>query len=400
VILAPGVYYLRTPIDFPSYYTLDAEGDATMYFRTLRGYGAILVRSWDVGSEKFVTPFFRFVQQNPDPNRDHVTFEGLTFMAERRPYGVPGGLPPPPPPTPPADATVALITNNPPDAASTGTLSNFTLRRCVFRNVQLGVWAKPGLWAEDCLWTDGGGCSQMQGPALWLRCTFRGLIDPVYGQAWSGVGGGPAGSGMAVLDCDFIGTDRGPILQATYGDVTDNLFSGVICDQIGLVNNGCEIAVEGRLPNRGDNNLYFHIRYRGEGHGLLLNAVACSGNILRDFVFHGGYGLQFSGVDATHPVSNNTILEGEVRGGRCQFNANATGNIMKNVGFVGPRPTQGSVFAVWGDPNPDFDPPVTGQAVITNLSGNQQIDYDPQTGAGTIKFARLLDGWMPTQPAA
>src|SRR4051794_36319891 len=60
---------------------------------------------------------------------------------------------------------------------------------------------------------EGGGCSGMTGPALWLRCTFRGLIDSAYGQAWSGIGGETVGSGMAVLDCDFIATDRGPILQ-------------------------------------------------------------------------------------------------------------------------------------------------------------------------------------------
>jgi hypothetical protein len=375
VILAPGVYYLRTPIDFPSYYTLDAEGDATMYFRTLRGYGAILVRSWDSAAGQYVTPFFRFVQQNPTSDRDHVTFEGLTFAAERRPSGLP------------ATATIALITNNPP-ADSQGLLSNFTLRRCVFRNVQLGQWSKPGFWAEDCVWEEGGGCTGMSGPALWLRCTFRGLIDPVSGNAWSGT----AGSGMAVLDSDFIATDRGPVLKVTDTDVTENLFSGMVCDRLGEVFDGCEVGAQKNTTHHADYNLFLHLRYRGEGFGFRIFKVNATGNLLRDFVLDGGGGIQIVGDDA-HAVYSNTVEQGEVRGGRCRLE-NATENYMRNVGFIGPRPTQGSEFGAWGNPDPNIGPIVTNQAVITNFAANPGIDYPPHVPApGTIRFARLLDGW-------
>ncbi len=35
--------------------------------------------------------------------------------------------------------------------------------------------------------------------------------------------------------------------------------------------------------------------------------------------------------------------------------------------------------------------------VIRNYAANRSgIDYIPTTGAGTVKFARLLDGWVPT----
>jgi len=50
VVLRPGVYNLRSRIDFPSYYSEGAPGVIdSIHFRTLRGYGAILVRRWEVG---------------------------------------------------------------------------------------------------------------------------------------------------------------------------------------------------------------------------------------------------------------------------------------------------------------------------------------------------------------
>jgi hypothetical protein len=151
------------------------------------------------------------------------------------------------------------------------------------------------------------------------------------------------GSGVAVLDCDFFDTSQGTVFQANRGDIHDNLVSGLVCDRIADAYNGCEgISVEA-IPDftyQFNNNLFLHIRYRGEGHGLTFSEVQCTGNLLLDFVFDGGYGLQFTG-SSSRPVTSNTIQMGEVRGGRCVFSPYANGNVMKNVGFVGPRPTPG-----------------------------------------------------------
>jgi hypothetical protein len=163
-----------------------------------------------------------------------------------------------------------------------------------------------------------------------------------------------------------------------------------VCDRLACAYNSCDgIAVEG-TANHFNFNLFFHVRYRGEGHGFVTDFVAASGNLLQDFVFDGGYGLRLSG-DAQHEVTGNTILMGEVRGGRGLFFGNATGNTMRNVGFIGPRPTQGSRFGIWGD---SVSPPVMNEPVITNFANNI-VDYQPPNG-GTVKFARLLDGWQPT----
>jgi len=107
-------------------------------------------------------------------------------------------------------------------------------------------------------------------------------------------------------------------------------------------------------------------------------------------VFDGGYGLEFTGT-STRPITGNTIQMGEVRGGKCVFSNFATNNVVKNVGFVGPRPTQGSLFGVWGDSK--YGPPVADQPVITNFAGNPGIEYPPNTSGDTVRFARLLDGW-------
>jgi len=280
---------------------------------------------------------------------------------------------------------IALITNNPPQAASNGVLSNFTLRRCVFRNVQLGRWEKPGLWAEHCVWEEGGGCDGMSGPALWLRCTFRGLVDPASSVAWNAIGG----SGMALLDCDFLGTDRGPFFQATDIDATENLVSGVVCDQIAHVENGCEgIGMEG--SHMINNNLIFHFRYRGEGPGIIMWDVAASGNLIRDFLLEGGDGIVLNGlIQPPVPMTGNVFQDGEIRGGRCVFGAGAFGNTVTNVGFIGPRPTRSNQFNVAAG----RDPP---QPVITNFDQNL-VDYQPPN-LGSVRFARLLDGWTETKP--
>jgi hypothetical protein len=67
---------------------------------------------------------------------------------------------------------------------------------------------------------------------------------------------------------------------------------------------------------------------------------------------------------------------------------------MKNVGFIGPRPAQGSLFGSWGSPG---SPAIDNQAVITNFDGNPGIEYPPHASGDTIRFARLLDGWVATK---
>ena len=94
-------------------------------------------------------------------------------------------------------------------------------------------------------------------------------------------------------------------------------------------------------------------------------------------------------------MTGNSFLEGEVRGGRCVLGQFARDNIMKNVGFIGPRPAQGSLFGSWGSPG---SPAIDNQAVITNYDGNLGIDLPPHVPApGTIRFSRLLDGWTQTK---
>lgn len=356
VALKGGTYMIDRAITVPTTY-----GSVPQVGRTLRGYGATLIRSYQPGYS--VNPIFSFSGDG------RFLVDGVTFAAERRPAGTYLDL-----------GTVALADgfNQP--------RTNVTLRRCVSRNVNLGEWNKPGFLAEDCRWEEGGVCHQVTGPALFLRCTYRGLADPSFSQAWSTW----VGTNMAILDCDFIGTDRGPIFNGYRGTIEKNLVSGVDCDHLAYIDNGCEgIGLEGaNYPV--NNNLFLHFRYRGEGPGLVMWGVNATGNRLRDFVMDGGFGIELGGG---LQQTNNTFLEGEVRGGRCILDVSATNNVMQKVAFIGPRPTRGDLFNDVANTAP--------QHVITNFANNPGIDFNPNpppppAPQPTVKFARLLDGWTPT----
>jgi hypothetical protein len=358
VLVKPGHYRITRRIRCPAR-------------RTISGDGAVLVRDWEVGPDAWVSPFFHFTGDG------YILLDGLTFVADRRPAG-----------TPQDEGKVALAnSNNPLEPSITPTQTNVTLRRCVFRNVQLGDWPKPGLLAEDCTWEEGGGCLGVTGPALFLRCTIRGLTDG--GDAWLT----KRGSGMALLDCDFINTLRGPFLQAREGNIENNLLSGVVCENIAHLFNGCEgIGMEPHSSEEPPlyaitDNLFLHFRYQGEGPGFHMFFVPGQGNLLRDFVIDGGTGIRLDADPSTSQQTLNKFIDGEVRGGECVFLAGATGNDMQNVAFVGPRPTRGALFNHVADPAP--------RAVITNFASNS-VDYDPVTHQGTVRFARLLDGWTAT----
>lgn len=265
---------------------------------------------------------------------------------------------------------------------------NVTLRRCVFRNVNLGEWPKPGFLAEDCVWEEGGGCMWVVGPsdlgpALFLRCTFRDIGDGT--PSWIT----KTGSGIALLDCDFIDTDHGPFFQGHDGPCHDNLVSGLVCENIVHTENGCEgIAIEGAIDVESQpihDNLFLHIRYQGDV-GIVLWNVDAFGNLFRDFVLDGGSGIVLGGGQTQ---IDNTFLDGEVRGGRCALDQSATNNVMRRVAFIGPRPSRSNQYNDVADPSPT--------AVITNFSQNPAIDLPPHTGEGTVKISRLLDGWMESQ---
>jgi hypothetical protein len=156
--------------------------------------------------------------------------------------------------------------------------------------------------------------------------------------------------------------------------------------------------VEGFTTYAFRKNLIFHYRYRGEGPAIAFTYNVNS-NFIWDFVFDGGTGIAMYGPEGTEQ-KENTFQQGEIRGGVCSFQAipdTAHDNTMTSVGFIGPRPTRGNqVFAPWDDlTGAGHGPPITGQAVITNFANND-VDYDLVTGEGTVKFARLLDDWTPT----
>lgn len=359
VALAGGTYVLDRTIDVPENVTI-------------RGYGTTLIREWGTGYD---TAFFNFT------GNGRILLDGLTFAAERRPAGTADDI-----------GRVDLASDLGGDPRT-----NVTLRRCVFRNVRLGEWTKPGFLAEDCRWEEGGECGQVTGPALFLRCTYSGLPDPSFGNAWTTW----VGSGMALLDCDFIATDRGPIFQARRGNIENNLISGLVCDRLAQIENGCEGVGAERDPETEyevNDNLILHFRYRGEGPAFVLWNLNASGNYLRDFVFDGGVGIELAAEENSETEqTGNYFYEGEVRGGRCIFGPTATGNTMEHVGFIGPRPTRGALFgATWTTPSPPAvqDPPLTGVAVITNFANNPDVDYDPPNG--TVQVVRLLDDWTAT----
>jgi hypothetical protein len=334
--------------------------------RTVRGDGAFLVQTWDFS--QWVSPFFQFTGDG------RILFEGLTFVADRRPAGTRDDV-----------GVMALADRvNPGPPNETPAQNNVTLRRCVFRNVYLGEWPKPGFLAEDCRWEEGGGCDGVTGAALFLRCTFRGLADPSFAHAWSTT----VGSGMALLDCDFLNTDRCIVLRPDYGPIEGNLFSGLMCDGLAHVFNGCEgIALEGRQDRLYwvRDNLFFHYRYRGEGPGLIFFFVTAENNLLKDFVIDGGGGI-FLSTDSASPQRFNVFEDGEVRGGRCVFDPAATENTVRNVAFVGPRPTRSNQFNQVAGTLP--------LAVVTNFANNL-VDFQ-EPDAGSVKFSRLLDEWKET----
>jgi len=191
------------------------------------------------------------------------------------------------------------------------------------------------------------------------------------------------------LDCDFVDTDHGPFFQGHDGPVHDNLVTGLVCENMVHTENACEgIALEsapGADSKPVHDNLFLHIRYQGDV-GIVLWRVNAFGNYFRDFVLDGGSGIVFGGGQTQF---DNTLLDGEVRGGRCALDQSATRTVMQRVAFIGPRPSRSNQYNDVADPSPT--------AVITNFAQNPGIDFPPYANPGTVKFARLLDGWSPTQ---
>jgi hypothetical protein len=295
--------------------------------RTLRGYCAT-VRGLKAGE-----PLFR--------PADRCSFVGLTFL--------------------PADR--GLVFGSAEDRAA-----NVTLSQCTIRDGSLGRWASPnvGLLVEDCKFDHAGAGPVIGG--LFHRCRFDGLAP-----AHSFLSEGDTGP-LAVLDVEFMGTDRGIILRNGWGPTTDALFAGIVFHGVSKTVNGNELVLfEGDgAKNALERLSFFHIRsYNCESNHINIDCLTRDCHF-RDGVLDGGGPVIFGMNDK--PVSEITVNQFEFRGCGAIFTKSASFCKLDSCAFIGWRPTRAN--QTWWTPEREPWYGVKGRSVIEAQG--------PQRGTNTV----------------
>ena len=301
VTLNPGLYTLKRSLALPP--------GVRIY-----GYGAVVQTALPRGTGGAYEQLFFW------PPTDDLAFHGITFL--------------------PANHVIY---------GSDTQWNNLHFANCTFRPATLymaGVGRHSsknavysGCTFERVMTTISGG--------LVLDCTWKGMVAP-RGEAHSLFVDG--GKSLCVARAKFDGTDRGPILGDSLGDVTGVLFTDLDLRNINRVDNGNELILLESRANRPYTQCVFH---RGRVTG-------CSGNInlwngklsasqFNDWLLDDAT-IVFAGFA---PQTGNTVANCEFRGGGLLFANAATGNTVQYCAFLGWRNTRrNQVMAApfWYDP--------------------------------------------------
>lgn len=213
--------------------------------------------------------------------------------------------------------TVSGITFQPVNAAFNGqhkgsdrqhinTVTNATVIDCKFTSGQFGIFQQPGLVVDRCVFDRATVSHANQG--VWRNCEFRDIGE--FEHAFKAVNA----SGLALIECAFHETDRGPILIQA---VEKSLFAGIRCYNLTRINNGGEVCcIEGKGGAGVNDNLFFGWRTNNCPAPFQPFDIDFSRNLVCDFKLHRG-SIVFWG-DGNQ--ENNLVVDCELDGGGVVFN--------------------------------------------------------------------------------
>lgn len=215
--------------------------------------------------------------------------------------------------------------------------TGLVLADCTFRRCMMGFFFTDAL-VRDCRFESAG--AGIAAGGLWLRCAFTG---PPYVHAWShGTGLGA----VAMVDCVFEGTDRGPIFQADGGSIDDFLSVGLRCSNISQTPNGNEIFLCEPGSTAFRRATILHTRISGCQSMALQMDGQSSQCLVRDFFMDGGGGICLWGN-----VRDWIVQDFELRNGAGIYcGPNCTGVRFIDGSIVDWRP--GRINQAWQNPSP------------------------------------------------
>lgn len=191
---------------------------------------------------------------------------------------------------------------------------------------------------KNCTFDGSGAIIAPSGLFWW--CHFNG---PSYSDPWQFWGPGSA----FMVDCDFNGTQRGPVFNAAGATISDCLFAGITVNNVHRGNNSDEIFLaEGGLIQR---MTVFHSRVYGCTAGTFAFNGGADQIYVRDFAQDGGAGitlLPFPGKT----ITNFTLQDFElIRCGGIWCDVGVTGAQFIDGNVIAATPTRGN--ATWQNPS-------------------------------------------------
>lgn len=173
---------------------------------------------------------------------------------------------------------------------------------------------------------------------FYLNCEWRGLASPGIGTTHAFSTWGNRGP-LALVGCTFDGTDRGPVLNITGGDITEPLLYGITCRNISHVNGGNELlCVEKRadaaLSARIEKPLIMGWRCYGNAGDIYI-AGPMQGALIRDVAIDCG------NIVVTSDLANSIIEDVEIRRGRLVI-ARPAYVTVRRCALLDRRPTRGN----------------------------------------------------------
>jgi hypothetical protein len=239
---------------------------------------------------------------------------------------------------PSADVAFCGITFLVPNRALMQGFENLHMADCVVRSVgdelaDFGQFNCRDLLVERCrfervtLNADAG---------LVVDTDFVGLVGP-RGESHSLCVNGS--KGVMVARCRFDGTDRGPVLRESAGEVHGILMTGITLRDVGHVDNGNELLLfEPYFGERFSRCVFHRFRAFGCGGDVNLYNARVEGCVFNDFVLDDA-NVRLFGLN---PQRGNVFKNMELRGGGFVFGGDSDGNVLENVAFVGFRKTRGN----------------------------------------------------------
>jgi hypothetical protein len=286
VELSPGTYRLNRAVRVPP-------------GRTLRGFGAVITKTPNPADrfDCLIVP------------ADGCTFQGLTFRGNDACFfNDHGGR-------------------------------NVCVLDCRFVGCRMGYFAHAGeLLVDRCEFVRASPGIVTGG--TFHRCVWSGR-DPGFHacHAWRC-------DRLAIIECSFTDTDRGPGFVANWTDDFNDPF--VCCLSVRNVVQGVggsevlgfECKPSGGGLNRG---LFLHVRAESSGQ-VNFFAGTVRDCLLRDFTLR-GVDVLFTAMRRSDEMTGNVIEESELNGGQVVFGPHATGNVVRNTDFTNFTPGRRNVNA-------------------------------------------------------